>query len=80
MFLDLENDLWSHKSLSSLAPALGRPVGAVCLGKPNYRPSAMVGVIVKYDFDFPKSLSIKVADPNGNVTDRHVRVAYPCKP
>lgn len=80
VFPDLDRDLWSRRALNSLASALGNPIGAVQLGKANNRPSAMIGVVVRKNFTFPKTLTINTNDKDGRRSKRVVKVTYPCKP
>lgn len=62
VFPYLNYDLWSQKSLSSLSSTLRTPIGAQRLGKSDYRPSTLVGMIVSRDFAFLEELVLKVVD------------------
>lgn len=51
-----------------------------CLGKPEDRPSAMVGVLINQAFTFPEMISVDLVDQNGEIAEGCMRVAYPCRP
>lgn len=79
IFPDLQNNLWSRASLSTRTSTLGKPIEAVRLGKPNYRPSMIVGVIINNNFKFPEMLTIDFLHEQGVAFERKIRIAYPCK-
>lgn len=80
VFPQLDNDLWSRRSLKKIITYLEKSIGVQKLGRPHNRPSTLVGVLISSVFQFPETISVIAINRRGEMREKSIRVKYPCKP